>query len=308
MFASLLAIGAAQLLPIVVPFGKPTNVERPIAPIESSGPRFAAQCKDSTDFERPAPTVRIFGNTYLVGTCGISSILITDPAGDILIDGGTENDADLIADNIRDLGFRLTDVKYILHSHEHYDHVGGIAKLQKMTGARVIASAPAQAVLNSGTASPADPQQGTLKPFPAAHVDGLITDGQMVRLGNTVLIAVATPGHTPGALTWHWGSCDGGRCRQIVYADSLTPISSPNYRFSDHAAYLAAYRASIAKVAALDCDILLTPHPSASDMADRLGRADVENRDACRDYAASLTKQLDERLAKEAAAPGEQKP
>ena len=88
MSASLLAIGAAQLLPIVVPFGKPTNVERPIAPIESTGPRFAAECGDWTDFEKPAPAVRIFGNTYLVGTCGISSILITDPAGDILIDGG----------------------------------------------------------------------------------------------------------------------------------------------------------------------------------------------------------------------------
>ena len=301
MFASLLAIGAAQLLPIVVPFGKPTNVERPIAPIESSGPRFAVQCKDSTDFERPAPPVRIFGNTYLVGTCGISSILITDPAGDILIDGGTENDADLIADNIRDLGFRLTDVKYILHSHEHYDHVGGIAKLQKLTGATLFASAPAQAVLNSGTASTDDPQYGILKPFPAAHVDELVTDGQMIRLGNTVLIATTTPGHTAGALTWHWGSCDGGKCRQIVYADSLTPVSAPSYRFSDHPAYVAAYRASIAKVAALDCDILLTPHPSASDMVNRLARAEVEDRNACRDYAAKLTKQLDERLAKEAA-------
>ena len=81
-----------------------------------------------------------------------------------------------------------------------------------------------------------------------------------------MLTAVATPGHTPGALTWHWGSCDGGVCRQIVYADSLTPVSRDNYRFSDHPAYLAAYRASIAKVAALDCDILLTPHPSASNM------------------------------------------
>jgi metallo-beta-lactamase class B len=308
MFVSLLAFGAAQLLPIVIPFGKPTNIERPIAPIESSGPRFAAQCGDSADFEKAAPPVRIYGNTYLVGTCGISSILITDPAGDILIDGGTEADADLIADNIRDLGFRLTDVKYILHSHEHYDHVGGIAKLQKMTGARVFASAPARAVLNSGKPSAGDPQLGILKPFPPAQVDELVTDGQMVRLGNTVLIATTTPGHTPGALTWHWGSCDGGKCRQIVYADSLTPVSAPNYRFSDHAAYLAAYRASIAKVAALDCDILLTPHPSASDMVDRLGRAQVENRDACRDYATNLTKQLDERLAKEAAPQAPAKP
>ncbi|MGN6057972.1 MAG: subclass B3 metallo-beta-lactamase [Sphingomicrobium sp.] len=300
MFASLLALGAAQLLPIVVPFGKPQQIEKPIAPIEIYGPRFAAQCKDSTDFEKPAPPVRIFGNTYLVGTCGISSILITDPAGDILIDGGTENDADLIAENIRSLGFRLTDVKYILHSHEHYDHVGGIAKLQKLTGAMVMASPPARAVLDSGMASATDPQQGSLKSFPAAHVDEVVTDGQMVRLGNTVLIATATPGHTPGALTWHWGSCDGGKCRQIVYADSLTPVSAPNYRFSDHPAYLAAYRASIAKVAALDCDILLTPHPSASDMVDRLARAQVEDPNACRVYAAGLTKQLDERLSKEA--------
>jgi metallo-beta-lactamase class B len=92
-------------------------------------------------------------------------------------------------------------------------------------------------------------------------------------------------------------------CRQIVYADSLTPVSRDNYRFSDHAQYLAAYRASIAKVAALNCDILLTPHPSASDMVNRLARAEVENPDACRDYAAGLTKQLDARLAKEAAPP-----
>jgi len=113
------------------------------------------------------------------------------------------------------------------------------------------------------------------------------------------LTALATPGHTPGALTWHWGSCQNGVCRQIVYADSLSPVSSKTYRFSDHPAYLAAYRASIAKVAALNCDILLTPHPSASDMVKRLGDANVQNANACRDYAASLTKHLDDRLAKE---------
>jgi metallo-beta-lactamase class B len=102
-------------------------------------------------------------------------------------------------------------------------------------------------------------------------------------------------------MTWHWGSCDGGICRQIVYADSLTPVSSPTYRFSDHPAYLAAYRASIAKVAALPCDILMTPHPAASDMPKRLLNAQVEDSNACKGYAAALTKQLDERLAKEAA-------
>ena len=119
-----------------------------------------------------------------------------------------------------------------------------------------------------------------------------------------MLTAIATPGHTPGALSWHWGSCDGGVCRKIVYADSLTPVSRDRLPlFSDHPAVCRRFRASIAKVAALDCDILLTPHPSASDMTERLARASAAARirNACRDYAAALTRGLDERLAKEAA-------
>src|SRR5690242_19925061 len=139
MSASLAFWAAAQILPIVVPLGNPQRIEKPIAPIQTYGPLFASQCKDWDDYNKPAPPVGIFGNTYLVGTCGISSILITDPAGDILIDGGTEKDAQLIAANIRKLGFRLTDVKYILNSHEHFDHAGGIAELQRMTGAQLLA-------------------------------------------------------------------------------------------------------------------------------------------------------------------------
>ena len=300
MFASLAVLAAAQQ--VVIPLGNPKVIEQPRAPIEQSGPLFAYQCKDWDDYDKPAPPVRIFGNTYLVGTCGISSILITDPAGDILIDGGTENDADLIAANIRKLGFRVTDIRYLLNSHEHFDHVGGLAKLQRLSGARLLASPAAAAVIGRGMPAPDDPQAGVLKSFPAAQVDGTIQDGQQVRIGNTVVIALATPGHTPGAITWHWGSCQGGVCRQIVYADSLTPVSDNTYRFSDHPQYVELFRSSIAKVATLPCDILLTPHPSASDMVKRLQRAQVENANACKDYAAALTKQLDERLAKEAGA------
>jgi len=301
MFASVALLAVAQIMPIVVPLGNPKQIERPVAPIEKSGPLFASQCKDWDDYDKPAPPVGIFGNTYLVGTCGITSVLVTDPAGDILIDGGTEQDADLIAANIQKLGFRLSDVKYILHSHEHFDHVGGISKLQRMTGAQLIASPAAAPVLDTGMAGKDDPQYALGQRFPAAHVDRIVHDGEQVRLGNTVLLALATPGHTPGAMTWHWGSCQGGVCRQIVYADSLTPVSSKTYRFSAHPEYLALYRSSIAKVAALPCDILLTPHPSASHMIDRLALGKpLDDPDACRDYAAGLTRQLDERLAKEA--------
>lgn len=304
MFAKLAALAAAQLLPIVIPLQKPPpQIARPIAPIETAGPAYDAACKGSDDWQKPAPPVRIFGNTYFVGTCGITSVLITSSQGDILIDSGTEADADLVAQSIRDLGFQVRDVKYLLHSHEHFDHVGGMARLEQLTGARLLASPAAAAVLSSGVAAKDDPQSGLAKPFPAARVDRVIEDGEMVRLGDTIVVAIATPGHTPGALSWRWGSCDGGRCRQIVYADSLTPVSRDDYRFNDHPAYLKAYRASIAKIAALDCDILITPHPSASDMPNRFAlRAPLENRNACRDYASSLTNQLDARLTKEAAA------
>ncbi len=124
--------------------------------------------------------------------------------------------------NIRALGFRVQDIRIILNSHEHYDHVGGIAKLQRLSGATVMASAPAAKVLSAGVPATDDPQLGIAKPFPAVEVGRIITDGEEVRLGNLMLTAMATPGHTPGALSWRWVSCDGGVCRTIVYADSLT--------------------------------------------------------------------------------------
>ena len=297
-----LLLAAAQL---VIPFGHVKNIEQPRAPIQSEGPHWAATCDGATDPEswnKPAPPVRIHGNTYLVGSCGISSILIVGDQGDILIDGGTEHDADIIADNMRDLGFRPQDIRLILTSHEHFDHVGGIAQLQRLSGATVVTSAPAAAVLASGTPSTDDPQFGVVQSFPAAAVGRKVADGEEVRLGNLMLTAMATPGNTPGALSWRWVSCDGGVCRTMVYADSLTAVSAPNYRFSDHPAYVAAFRASIAKIAATPCDILLTPHPSASDMPHRLALGKpLFDEQSCKAYAAQRSRELDGRLAKEAA-------
>ena len=304
MFVSAAFFLAAQ--GIAIPLGKPPRViEQPRAPIETAGPRWAVACKEAEGqaaWTKPAPPVRIHANTYDVGTCGITSILIVGSDGDILIDGGPEEAADLIADNIRALGYRLTDIKYLLNSHEHFDHAGGLAKLQRLTGAQLVASQAQSEVLRSGIPAKDDPQFGVLKSVPPARVDHVVTNGEMVRLGNIAVIATATPGHTEGALTWHWGSCDGGVCRQIVYADSLTPVSSDSYRFTDHPLYVSVFRRSIASVAKLDCDILLTPHPSQSNLPERfaLGKPLLDE-NACRDYAAARSKDLDARLAKEAA-------
>lgn len=297
--ALLLALALQQ---ISIPFGGPKKVEKLPAPISESGPAFARTCKENDEWNKPAPPVRVHGNTYYVGTCGITALLITDPEGHVLIDSGTEQGAELVAANVRRLGFKLTDVRYLLHSHEHHDHVGGMARLQQLTGARLVASANAAAVFRTGRAGEGDPQFGVLEAFPPARVDRIVKDGDKVRSGGVQLTAFDTRGHTHGALSWQWVSCDGGVCRTMVYADSLSPVSSDAYRFSDKPNVVDAFRQSIDKVGKLECDILLTPHPSASNMIARFaGTAELFDPKGCANYATAKTRQLDERLAREAA-------
>lgn len=301
MFVSLMAMALAGQQ-VTIPLGpKPVVYEKPKAPIEEAGPQWAAACTDWDDWDKPAPPVRIQGSSYLVGTCGISAILIVGDQGDILIDGTTEKGSDVVLANIRALGFKPKDIRIILTSHEHLDHVGGVSVLQQATGAKLYASETAAKVFETGAATPDDPQAGEHPAFRAARVDKIIKDGEEIRLGNLMVKAIATPGHTPGAMSYRWIACDGGVCPTVVYADSLTPVSSDKYRFSDHPAYLAAFRDSVAKIAASPCDILVTPHPSASDMRSRMnGEKPWRDDGGCKVYAAALTKKLDERLAKEA--------
>ena len=275
-------------------------------PAEAAAPAdWTAACKDWDDWDKPGPPFRIHANSWYVGTCGIAAILVTSRQGHVLIDSGTEKGADVVAANIRRLGFRLKDVKLLLHSHEHFDHVGGHEALRRLTGAQVVASKEAAPALASGRDSHGDPQAGSLKPFAAMPVGRIVADGEAVRLGPLTLTAHATPGHTPGALTWTWTSCARGQrgCRRIVYADSLSAISADAYRFSDHPAYVATFRAGIAKLPSLPCDILLTPHPSASALRERLASGSLtEPQDQCQTYARNAGERLDERLAREAGA------
>lgn len=261
---------------------------------------WVARCTDWDDWDKAGPPYRIYGNSYYVGTCGISAILLTGDKGHILIDGATEAGADVIANNIRSLGFSLSDIKLLLQSHEHFDHVAGLARLQQLSGAQLLSSAAAAPVLASGVVSSADPQAGMHKPFPATRVDGLVTAGNVVKLGELSLVPIATPGHTPGALSWQWTSCEADNCQVLVYADSLSPVSSDSYRFSEHLSYLNAYRAGLKTLATLDCQILLTPHPSASNMRTRLqSSAGLADPQGCVIYAESVNQRLEQRLTKE---------
>jgi len=271
------------------------------APAEGGGAVLAAACAGKDGWNDPAPPARIFGNVYYVGTCGIAALLVASPRGHILIDGATREAAPLVAANIRRLGFDPAAVRILLNSHAHADHAGGLAALKRLTGGRLVARAEAKTVLESGATDPADPQAGTIPDFPGVAVDRIVADGKAVRLGPLALTAVATPGHTAGGTSWRWRSCEQGTCRTLVYADSLTAVGPDSYRFRDHPALVAAFRSSFRRIAALPCDILVTPHPGASNLFERLaGRAPLADRGACAAYAAAAGRRLDERLAREA--------
>jgi metallo-beta-lactamase class B len=278
----------------------------PVASLASDTPA-AKACADDAGWNDPATPLQVYGNTWYVGTCGITALLVTSDDGHILVDAGTPQAGPLILANIRALGFKPEDVRAIVFSHEHNDHAGSLAELQRATGAPVYARAPAVGTLKRGMPDRRDPQLEVAEPIaPVERVVTLADDG-VVRVGPLALQAVASPGHTPGGTSWTWRSCEGDTCHQMVYADSLTAISDDVYRYSDDAAhpgYTAAFRGTLARVAALDCDILVTPHPSASALWTRIGpRANAPrvDRGACRAYAQKASERLDKRLADEAA-------
>lgn len=161
-----------------------------------------AQCASCAEWNTPTPPVRLHGDTYWVGTRGLGAVLLTSSEGHVLIDGGLPESAAHVIASIRALGFRPEDVKLIVNSHAHYDHAGGIAALQKASGARVVASAASAAVLRTGRAGRDDPQFTIALPYPPVSSVSVLSDGDTLRVGPIVVVAHLTPGHTPGGTSW----------------------------------------------------------------------------------------------------------
>jgi metallo-beta-lactamase class B len=265
-------------------------------------------CSQCEEWNKEQAPFRIFGNTYYVGPRGLSSVLVTSPAGHVLIDGALPQSAPLIARHVEQLGFRMTDVKVILNSHAHSDHAGGIAELQKISGAKVIASNIAANVLRSGKADRNDPQFGISHPFPGSGNVEALGERKSVVLGALQLNVIHTPGHTPGGTSWTWKSCEADRCLSVVYGDSLTAISDDSFKYSGDARYPNAAADVSRSIAALDatpCDILITAHPDAVglwpafDAHVKGDRTQLIDSSACKRYAAAAKVRFEKRIASE---------
>jgi uncharacterized membrane protein YfcA/glyoxylase-like metal-dependent hydrolase (beta-lactamase superfamily II) len=260
-------------------------------------------CPDCAEWNEPEGPLHIFGNTYFVGTAGVSAVLIDAGNELVLLDGGLPQSAARIVASIAELGFDPRNIGTIALSHEHFDHAGGIAALQRLTGARVLSSQTGALALRAGDLQPDDPQFSfghDKRSFPAVPDAVAVADGYELTVGDLVLRGVYTPGHTPGGMSWTWRSCEGARCLNIVYADSLSAVAAPGYKFS--AGLGKALRNSIETIAKLDCNILLVTHPFVFDFQEKAasGREAFIDDQACARYATSAMQQLQRRLSIEA--------
>lgn len=258
--------------------------------------------------EQGSSAVSYFRYTYYVGTRGLSSVLIVSPEGHVLIDGALPQSAPLIARHVEQLGFKMRDVKVILNSHVHFDHAGGIAELQKASGAKVIASDVAAPFLRTGKVDSSDPQFGHLPPFPGVSNVEALGQRKSIEPGSLRLSVIHTPGHTPGGTAWRWKSCEEQRCVDIVYGDSLTAVSDDSFKYSGdkrNPKAAADLLNSMAALSSVPCDILIAAHPEATglwsiiDESGKGDRARLIDPAACKRYAEGAKARLDKRLEQE---------
>lgn len=234
------------------------------------------------EYSAPNPPYRIAANIYYVGTKGIGAYLITTPKGHILIDGATEQGASVIEDNVRTLGFKLRDIKVLLQTHAHYDHVGGLAKLKADTKARFYAMRGDVWGLEHGQHD-SDTDYPTGR-FPAIKVDQILDDGGTVTLGGETLTAVHTPGHSKGCTSWTMTIRDSkierGRPLKVLFFGSATVAGNVLVGNRAYPKIASDFRKTFSKLKQIKPDIFLANHPSFADMDAKRARLDAGHLDA----------------------------
>lgn len=253
----------------------------------------------------PFPPFKVIGNVYYVGTTGVSSWLITTPRGHFLLDGALPQTPPQIIANIKALGFDIHDVKYLLNSHAHFDHAGGLAALQRASGATMVASAADRGILETGRIAFGPTSNISVPPV---RVDRVVGQGDRLSLGGVTLTAHITPGHSPGCTSWSMDvRGDDGmlhhaffHCSTTTGGQKLVPESYPGM--------VADYRATFAYMRTVKADIFLANHANFFNLADKRGRQIAGDANAFVDagglqaFNAQSEREFNAQLAKEQAA------
>src|SRR5579863_4330325 len=222
------------------------------------------------DWVNPFPPHRVMGNLYYVGSEGLASYLITTPDGNILINSSLEQSVPLIQASIEKLGFKFSDTKILLISHAHWDHCAGSAKIKHLTGAKYMVLDADVPVIESGGKKDFRYGNDASTYYPPAKVDRVLHDGDEVKLGNALLVAHKTAGHTKGCTTWTMKVRDDKSEKTYDVVIVGSPNINPGYKLVNNAEYpqiAQDYEHAFAVWKALPCDIFLGAHGAYYDMA-----------------------------------------
>ena len=233
--------------------------------VVAQGPRLLSRewyAQFSGAYSQPVAPFRIVGNIFYVGALNIASYLIATPQGHILIDSGTTEMHDAITSGVERLGYAVSDIRILLASHAHFDHIEGHALMRRRTGAQVMAMTGDAEALESGHDTSALGAIGW-EPTPVSR---RLKDGDTVTLGGTTLRAIHAPGHTRGATIWMTTGEDDGRRYIVAFFTTTTPNPGvPLFDNPRHRNVIEDTRNTFRKLTAeREPDIVLVGHPQAT--------------------------------------------
>jgi metallo-beta-lactamase class B len=259
----------------------------------------------------PTEPFKMIGNLYYVGTDGLASYLITSPQGHILVDTVMPEATSQIRASIEKLGFKITDIKYLLNTHAHIDHTGGLAEMKQVSGAQLVAGEDDKPLLEGGYYPGA--REETALAFPPVKVDRTVREGDTVTVGDVTLTARETPGHSPGCTSWSFTVRDGDATRSVLIFCSGTVALNRLVTNPTYPGIVTDYRKTFARAKEMKPDVLLAPHPEMYKMAEKRAKLGdgasnpFVNPGEFNAYSATLEKAFEEGLAKQTAAAQEKK-
>jgi metallo-beta-lactamase class B len=242
----------------------------PMATIALAGCLLASVAHAQREWNTPTEPFHVIDNIHYVGTKGLAAYLITTPEGHFLLDGATKEAAPLIERSITTLGFKLTDVKYLLNSHAHFDHSGGLAELKRKSGAQLIASQGDRSALEGGFYLGFESRHDL--DAPPVKVDRTIADGGTLTLGKVTLTAKLTPGHTRGCTSWSMPVTDQGKRLDVLFFCSSSVALNRLVNPPQYSGIVEDYEKTFAKAKAFKVDVFLAPHPEFFGLEGKRGR------------------------------------